>query len=415
MAVTELHDYGAHAEAAIAALHAALDDVEVLGLVALDIERLEHTTVELLRAGERLRAQQSRAVVECGQAGLAVQRGSVGSTAAYLASHTHGPTAPIAPLRTLGTWLVDLPELATAWAAGEITEEHLHELRRTDNARIHLELISSQQLHIQAAQNLQFTDWLHHLAYWLMHVDPDGSLEHDRKVRYGLRVRTDRRGDVHFSGIADPLTGEALLTMLDHEANKIRRAEDSEQSEDGSPGKRRTIGELNMEAFLRLATRGFERADGSYPVPLVNIVMSMKVAEDLVSRMLDGDDHDPFELPLAHADIDKRCETVRGTPIDPRRAWPALVTGRLRRQVSKAKSRTVNLGHDVRLFTAVQKQALLVESRGKCTTRGCDNPFAWLEADHKHPHGKGGCSDLGEGQIKCRPCNLRKGDRLVEE
>ena len=139
--------------------------------------------------------------------------------------------------------------------------------------------------------------------------------------------------------------------------------------------------------------------------------MSETVAEDLISRVLDGDTHDPFELPLDHHDIDGRCETIRGTPIDPRRAWPALICGRLRRQVMTAKSRTTDLGHDVRLFNDAQKQALLVEARGQCTTRGCDAPYPWLQADHRHPASKGGATDLDEGQMKCRPDNLRKSDR----
>ncbi len=77
----------------------------------------------------------------------------------------------------------------------------------------------------------------------------------------------------------------------------------------------------------------------------------------------------------------------------------------------KAKSRTKNLGYDVRLFNDAQRQALLVEARGQCTTSGCDAPYSWLEADHIHPSSKGGATDLDDGQMKCRPDNLRKSDR----
>lgn len=69
-----------------------------------------------------------------------------------------------------------------------------------------------------------------------------------------------------------------------------------------------------------------------------------------------------------------------------------------------------DLGHDVRLFNDVQKNALLVESRGQCTTPGCDAPFAWLQADHMIPYvNKNGLTDLSNGIIKCRPDNHRKG------
>ena len=75
-----------------------------------------------------------------------------------------------------------------------------------------------------------------------------------------------------------------------------------------------------------------------------------------------------------------------------------------------AKSRTIDLGHDVRLFTTAQKQALLVEARGHCTTTGCDAPYPWLQADHRHPHSRGGPTNLDQGQIKCSGDNHRKAD-----
>ena len=229
---------------------------------------------------------------------------------------------------------------------------------------------------------------------------------------YGLTFRSERDGDVVVSGRLDPLSGEALQTMVEHEAGAIRRRE----LEDGvEPIHQTTTRARNLMGLLRLCTRGFQRPAGGWPAPLINIVMSAPVAEDLISRMLDGDDHDPYELPLDYFDVDKRCETIRGTPLDPRRTWPALLVGRLRRQVMNAEGRTIDLGHDARLFSPAQKQALLVEARGQCTTRGCDSPFDWLEADHDHPASRGGRTDIDEGRIKCRPDNLRKSDRLTDE
>ncbi len=381
-------------------------------LTCLDGDDLETFTVQVLRVREKAAALAAKAVAECDRIGLARRQRSIASTTAFFAAHTHGPTASIAPARVNGLWLIDFPHIADAWAKGLLTEDHVRELRKADNPRVHQLMIRDQQLHIDAAKSLEFKSWLNHLAYWLLAADPDGSLPTERERAYGVRFRTDRTGDVHITGVLDPLAGEALLTMVEHEAASIRRGE---LQDDVSPIDQSTMKQRNSLALLRLCKRGFQQADGGWPAPLVNIVMSPRVAQDLISRVLDGDTHDPFHLPLDHGDIDARCETIRGTPIDPRRAWPALIWGRLIRQVMTAPDRTVNLGVDVRLFNAAQKQALLVQSRGQCTTEGCDAPYPWLEADHKHPSTRGGPTNLDNGQTKCQPDNHRKADHFVDE
>lgn len=397
---------GDAAVAALAGLRAAIDAVHEVALSCLDLDEVEALTVGVLGESERLTAAASTAVAECDRRGLARRRGSFGSTTAHLATFTRGPTAAIAPARTSGRWLTDYPLLAAAWAGGDITHAHLTELRRADNPRIHQLLIRDQHLHIDAARTLQFTDWLRHLAYWLLHADPDGSLTPHRQHRYGITLRTRPNGDITLTGTLDPLTGEALLTMLERETTTLRHTE----HDNFAPTHQSSTRQLHAIALLRLTKRGFQRPDGGWPAPLINIVMSEPVAEDLISRMTNGDTHNPHQLPLHYTDIDKRCETIRGTPLDPRTTWPALITGRLRRQIINAKNQTINLGRDTRLFTPTQKQALLVTARGQCSTTACDSPFAWLEADHTTPWTKGGQTNLEDGDIKCKPCNLNKSD-----
>ncbi|MBT8241183.1 MAG: HNH endonuclease [Acidimicrobiia bacterium] len=409
--MTVVEDSDSASADALGLLHAAYDALDAVPLGLLDPVELEAFTVSVLQAGERQRALQAKSVTECDRAGVAPRLGSIASTTAFLAARTGGPTKAIAPSRTLGLWLLDFGVFADAWADGVITEDHIRELMSVDNPRTHRLLIRDQELHVDNAVTLDFTQWCHSVAYWLLAADPDGTLPKERDRVYGIRFRTDRNGDIHITGTLDPLAGEALLTMVDHEAGIIHRneLEANVPPIDQTPGRKR-----DLLALLGLCRRGFQREDGGWPTPLVNIVMSEAVAEDLISRMLDGDTHDPFTLPLDYNDIDQRCETSRGTPLDPRRAWPALITGWLRRQVMSAPDRTTKLGYDVRLFTKAQRQALLVEARGACTTKGCDAPYAWLQADHIQPASKYGPTDLDNGTIKCQPCNHRKHNHTTD-
>jgi hypothetical protein len=87
-----------------------------------------------------------------------------------------------------------------------------------------------------------------------------------------------------------------------------------------------------------------------------------------------------------------------------------LLAGKLRRTIMTAESRVMDLGHDVRFFTKAQRNALLVQSRGQCVD-GSQAPFAWLQADHVHPHSKGGPTNLANGAMRSRPDNHAKGTK----
>ena len=50
--------------------------------------------------------------------------------------------------------------------------------------------------------------------------------------------------------------------------------------------------------------------------------------------------------------------------------------------------------------------------QGKCVECGVGGPGAYLEFDHVIPYSKGGASTIGNVQLLCRRCNLRKGDRI---
>ncbi len=390
-----------YAESAMSRLHAAIDDVGSVSLVVLNRQELEALTVGVLRASQRLQALSSAAVSEADQAGLGGRK----SVNTYFADKLGTASSQIAPSRTLGIWLSHFGVLADAWAAGTLGEAHIRELKKLDNGRTRRALQRDQQMFVDWTATLDFNQWQTALGYWLIHADPDGALDPERNASYGIRTRVDKNGDVAFSGLADPITGAALLTMLDHLAQELLR----DETDNGDPvtpeSKRR------LTALMILLARGFEKADGTHPVPLVNIVISEQVAEALLDDLQRDDGIDTAAEMLKWDDPDARCETIRGTPLHPRRAWPALLLGRLRRQVLNAKGRTINLGHDVRLFPPALKNALLVESRGRCSNSGCDAPFSWLQADHIQPHTKNGSTSLANGQILCGPDNHTKGDR----
>ncbi len=388
----------------LAHLDTAIADVANLGLSSLPIDELNRVVLRTCELVSQAHGLQAAAIEEAESAAMSVHYGNRILTT-HLAKETGQPTQRLGAARSLAMWLRDFPEVGAALTAGTLSRAHVEALRDVDNARTNHFLIRDQQMLIDAAAEFVWTDWVNLITYWLNAADPDGELTDPTNPGYGMRVHTKANGDVHVTMRMDPITGEAFLTMHDAELKKLETNERSALKNDphapvtSAPTK-------NLDALLRLMARGWRRNDGSYPDFLVNIVMSERVAEDLLARAfghLDPDganplDIDPFEVPIAWDDIDGRCETIRGTPIHPKHALGIVLAGKLRRMILDADDAVLNQGQDIRLFTKEQRNALLVQQRGQCNL-GTQTPFRWLEADHIKPSSKGGPTDLKNGQM----------------
>ncbi len=379
---------------------AALDDL-------LDLElswRQPGDQISSIQAAVRLRAQLDaflcEVTSEADRTGTAKDAGY--RTVAQMVGDRTGadPKLTRADVR-LGRWLSEFTEFADAFKNALILREHLELIRRSvDGARTHEQLRREQGQFIEWARDYDFGDFEKICIYWKNAVDPDGAEPKDQIKATSFRARKQADGTVDLKGRLDPLTGAAFMTAFEHEDQKLFRAAQDEGAEPDSVGKR------GANALMGLVTRGFARNDGSHPVPLINVVASEAVIEDLIERI---DEPSVEPLPVSFDDIDKRCELIDGTPLHPTFLLATLGVATFRRQILNATGRTVDVSLNSRGFSDWQKQALRVEARGRCQTKGCDAPFPWLEADHTHPHSRGGPTALWNGKMKCGPDNRSKG------
>jgi hypothetical protein len=297
-----------------------VDDLAELSLLGLDHEELDTVLTRTCGLVSQAQGLEFAAIQEAEASGLSARFGNRVLTT-HLAKTTHQPVRAIGSDRAMAIWLNDLPQLHSALTRGVLSRSHVTELKAIDSHRVHTFMIRDQNLLVEAAHNFAWTEWKQIVAYWLNAADPDGELTDPTDPKYGMRVRSKTNGDVAVSILMDPLTGEAFLTMHDAEVKKLERNEREQLNDDpNAPVTSQT--QKGLHALLRLMVRGWRREDGSYPDFLVNIVMSEKLAENLLARIFghinpDGSnplDIDPFELPIAWSDIDGRCETIRGTP-----------------------------------------------------------------------------------------------------
>ena len=338
-----------------------------------------------------------RAAVEAGSVSIPALEGQR-TVAAVVAAHTGSDPKPVAGDQRLGSWLAGFPLIGDAFAAGRITRRHVEVLRRLDNARTRHHLVEAEGSLVEAAETCQWPEFEQVARYWSLGADPDGSAPDQQVESRYCRISKDADGSVVGRFRLDPIAGQAVLSAIQQEAQRLFRA-DTETSS------LRTTGQRDADALGNVIARGATRPDGTIAAPLVHLVIS----EALVEKMLETPDRAPEVLDSF--DIDGRCELVDGTPIHPRLALTTLAAATFRRQVLRSPSVTIDLGRRVRGFPPTLKQALLVAARGRCRIRGCDAPFPWLQADHIHPWHHEGATSLANGQILCDPHNKAKGDR----
>ena len=168
----------------------------------------------------------------------------------------------------IADWLIDMPIIADAFAAGDITVEHVELLRRVDNSRVHVQMIDTQELFVSWLTTVVFRDLKTLFDEWLLVADPDGAepTEHSRET--GMTVKTVAGGMVKVAITMDPLQGAAFDADLSGECARLREQE-------RETGERRTVRKRQLCALLNLTGRGAARPNGSHARPRVHVVMSV--------------------------------------------------------------------------------------------------------------------------------------------
>ena len=307
----------------------------------------------------------------------------------------------------VGRWLIDYPVFAEAFAAGEISDAHVRALRRAENPRTRPHLGPAQEYLSQAARSLPWADFQTVLRYWELGADPDGQEPAEQHRNRSCAHTTNADGTATGRFHLDPLAGAAFTQAMDTIVQRLWR-------HDQDAGSTRTTAQRRADAFIELITSGSSD-------PLVHIVMSEQVAEDLLHDTATATEgpgagsREPAPCRLDPENIDGRCETINGTPLHPHWAAAILTIARFRRLIFGTDNEILEHGRRTRTFPAQLKQALLVRARGRCQEPGCDAPLAWLQADHRIPWARAGPTDAANGQILCAKQNKLKRDHAPEE
>ncbi len=387
----------------------ALGVIEERMTFIVDTDELGDAMCQAVELGHRVVALQARLGLQCTANNVAALHGqrTIGQ---YVASRTNSRAVDVNQLVKSAKWLRDYPILEAAYGV-ELTDAHVKQLRKLDTTyQTHEKLRGDQQFFVDTAASCSFTGFVTACEYWLVIIDPDGEEPKDQLDSARFRIGKGRGGRGELTGECDAATAADIRTAVEHEANKLRIA-------DKGAGVERTDSQRRMAATADLIKRGFARPDGSYPVPLGNIVMSQDVAEWALET-LSGDIEPSDTVPVHPTNVDGRCELIDGTPIHPFLAVRALgligtsaviKPANLRRYILDAKSRVLDVSANARRFPEWMRTAAQIQTSGACGTHGCDNPYHWLETDHVQPVAHRGETRFDNAEPLCHPDNQAKG------
>ncbi len=395
---------------------------QVLGLLDVDVARLQHADLDVLTAQEELRLVRrietirrrldhatDRAADHLHESaafsldGHRSARSALKHLGRLSGSEAHGRTQTARALR-------DLPAVASAYEGGQVPVAHVRAIARTvSNPRVAEFLGVADAVFADQASVLPYDDFVAWLRQWEALADADGAAEaadsgHERRHVSLLESAVTREWIL--TGSHGALQGAAMKEILD-------RFEQAEFAADWADARRvlgndtrvehlaRTGRQRRADAVLEIFRRAAATAPGARtPEPLVNIVIGQSDFEDQVRRMSGA------EVPDRPIDPGGRpCRTVGGTQLTPAEAVAAALIGHVRRVVIDSAGNVIDLGRRRRLFQgssreAVEVQALLRGHRGLgCLWPGCD--VTHVQIDHREPAARGGATDVANGEPLC--------------
>ena len=328
------------------------------------------------------------------------------SVAAWAAHRHHSRVGVAQHQATVARKLDPVPDVAAAFATGDISLDHARILTRVYRPAIHDIYHRDIEMLLRFARTLSFDRFEKAIRRWWEEADPDEA-QRCRDRRYAKRtLHTARVGDqVVTKMTSDPLSGAIFGETLDRFTQKLfdeewAAAREAHGDDTCINDLERTPGQRRHDALIRAMSVAGRSLDGETAEPLVHVLIDQETLDREVERFCGGEpDPVPAEPhPIFGAGV---CETLGGTPISPTDALLAAFRGHMARAVYSGPGRIVDMGRRSRLFSGALREALMIRDR-ICTHPGCNIPAHLCQADHIVPWSRGGSTDESNGNMKCR-------------
>ena len=265
--------------AVVAAFEEAINSLDAVDLDALDDDTLHSLTVATQRLRDRFEVAAGRVLARWDTRGVWRNDQSLSAPARLsreVNSSLRSCRARLRQARRLG----DVPGVVEAVGRGELSVEHVELLGRAQRVAPQ-DYASAEAMLVHQCSLLPFKQAEQVVAYWRLHVDPDGA---DADA-----VADEERAAAHVSETIDgTVVLDATLTGVGAETfhNELRRLCDQIRHADTRAGVVRTAAQRRAAALVEMATRSASTpANAQRPRPLFSVL----VGEDTFRRAGDGD------------------------------------------------------------------------------------------------------------------------------
>jgi hypothetical protein len=352
------------------ALAAALDELLTLDASDLSDDELHEAVIDLARQTNRLRAAWCQLIRAWDTRQLWADNGSK-APGARLSRETRMRKAAADHLVHQARNLTAMPATATAFAAGEITSDHVDLLAAANTASRAAAFATDEATLVERCQTPWFNNAVRVVAYWKQRVDAETSENEAARLREGRHaaISTTWRGTVVLDAVFDPIGGAIFEEQLHRICEQLRL-------QDERDGTIRTIQQRRCDALVEMAMRSATApADGLRPRPLLTITMGIE----------------PFN---------RLCQLANGTVIAPGLVVPLLSEADIERIVYDPPNRRIEASHRPSFVGAVRR---LIEVRDQHCQHdsGCDQQASRCDVDHILPRSEGGITCICNGQLLC--------------
>ena len=278
--------------------------------------------------------------------------------------------------------LRDLDELRDRLRTGEIGVCQTRELARMHaNPRVRHRLTRAEHRLVAAARRRSFDQF--HLATtrWTAAADRLGNqLSHDdTHAGRHARLRVTPTG-VSLTAHGGTAQGAQILEIfaafvdaefrIDWTTGAVTHGDAMTTELLERTGRQREFDALHA-IFLAAARRPADDAEPTVSSPTVNIVVDEQTWNEHLTHAAGGPAPASDASDVSGPDrTERRCETDRGMPVDPRAAVVAALLGRVRRVVYDSAGVVIDLGRTQRLFRGSTREAVWLQGR-QCLWPGC--------------------------------------------
>jgi hypothetical protein len=359
----------------VSELGSYIDELEAEDLDATPDASLAQDIVDLFRFADQAQAQALRRLARYDGRMAWRSDGSL-SMQAWLRKHCRLSPGAARERVTVARRLNDeLPETATAFAAGEISYSHARGIATatTDLRRGRVRAI--EPILVDVAREHDPTELSRAVAVWREAADAEAALERDHGDHTARRFHLSQtfEGRWRADGDFDAEGGATITTAINSYMHP-----DPKGSQPRSPAQRRA------DALVEMCRQVLDRGDA--PVkggvrPQLNVTVDLETLERRAgAKAADLDWHGPIT-----------GETAR------RLACDAGVS----RIITKGKSEILDVGRRTRVVPSAIRRAVIARDRC-CVEPGCDRPWWWCDVHHKVHWIDGGRTAVEDLELRCR-------------